>query len=233
MPNPKKIGGYSVRDKIGSGEFGAVYRAWEEWDDYEVAVKALNERGFLDAEAAERFRRDADALSDIDHPNIAGVHKYGESGDFRYVVMDIMSGSLRETLDSGGRMSLARAVDICRQAALGLKAAHDVGVVHRDFNPRNVMFDSDGVVKVSDFGLERSDYPLAMALDGAPMAGGRIYAFAGANERRTCGRALRHILAGRGFARNACGSDARLGGISSAAAPERADRFANGGRQMP
>ena len=185
MPNPKKIGGYSVRDEIGSGEFGAVYRAREEWDDYEVAIKALNERCFPDAEAAERFRRDADALSDIDHPNIAGVHKYGESGDFRYVVMDIMSGSLRETLDSGGKMSLSRAVDICRQAALGLKAAHDVGVVHRDVNPKNIMFDSDGVVKVSDFGLERADYPPAMALDGAPMAGG-IYA---SPERMSGGRA--------------------------------------------
>ena len=175
MPNPKKIGGYSIRDEIGSGEFGAVYRAREEWDDYEVAIKALNERCFPDAEAAERFRRDADALSDIDHPNIAGVHKYGESGDFRYVVMDLMSGSLRETLDSGGKMSLSGAVDICRQASLGLKAAHDVGVVHRDVNPKNIMFDSDGVVKVSDFGLERADYPPAMVLDGAPMAGG-IYA---------------------------------------------------------
>ena len=175
MPNPKKIGGHSIRDEIGSGEFGSVYRAREEWDDCEVAVKALNERGFPDDEAAERFRRDADALSDIDHPNIAGVHKYGESGDFRYVVMDIMSGSLRETLDSGGKMSLSRAVDTCRQAALGLKAAHDVGVIHRDFNPKNIMFDSEGVVKVSDFGLERADYQPAMALDGAPMAGG-IYA---------------------------------------------------------
>ena len=158
MPNPKKIGGYSVRGEIGSGEFGAVYRARESWeDDCEVAIKTLNERGFPDAEAAERFRRDADALSDIDHPNIARVHKYGESGDVRYVVMDLMSGSLREALDSGGRMSLARAADTCRQAALGLKAAHDVGVIHRDVNPKNIMFDSDGVVKVSDFGLERAD----------------------------------------------------------------------------
>ena len=181
------IGRYSIRDEIGSGEFGEVYRARESWeDDCEVALKTLNERGFPDAEAAERFRRDADALSDIDHPNIAGAHKYGESGDVRYVVMDLMSGSLRETLDSGGKMSLARAADTCRQAALGLKAAHDVGVIHRDFNPRNVMFDSDGVVKVSDFGLERADYPLAMALDGAPMAGGRIYA---SPERMNGGRA--------------------------------------------
>ena len=177
---------FHIQDEIGSGEFGAVYRAWEEWDNYEAVIKALNERGFPDAEAAERFRRDADALSDIDHPNIAGVHKYGESGDFRYVVMDIMSGSLRETLDSGGKMSLSRAVDICRQAALGLKAAHDVGVIHRDVNPKNIMFDSDGVVKVSDFGLERADYQPAIALDGAPMAGGRIYA---SPEQMSGGRA--------------------------------------------
>ena len=148
------IGGYRILNEIGSGGFGAVYRARDPLRDRDVALKALTK--ITDSNGLERFRREARLAYEIDHPNVIDILHYGEDGGARFIVMELMPISLREILRNG-RLSLSRSVDICRQAALGLRAAHERGVIHRDVKPDNILIDSAGAVKVTDFGLARAE----------------------------------------------------------------------------
>ena len=153
MPNPK-IGGYAILNEIGSGGYGAVYRARDQLRDRDVALKALTK--ITDSNDLERFRREARLAYEIDHPNVISILHYGEDGGVCFIVMELMPISLREILENG-RLSLSRSVDICRQVALGLRAAHERGVIHRDVKPDNILLDSAGAVKVTDFGLARAE----------------------------------------------------------------------------
>ena len=154
MSSPNKIGGYSILTEIGSGGYGAVYRALDPLRDRDVALKVLTQ--ITDSNNLERFRREARLAHEIDHPNVISVLHYGEDGGVCFIVMELMPISLREILGNG-RLSLSRSVDICRQAALGLRAAHERGVIHRDVKPDNILLDSAGAVKVTDFGLARAE----------------------------------------------------------------------------
>ena len=147
------IGGYRILNKIGSGGFGTVYRARDPLNDRDVALKALTDPYDL-----ERFRREARLAYEIGHPNIIRIFHYGEDGGDRFIVMELMQVSLREALRTG-RLTISRAVDICRQVALGLRAAHnhERKITHRDVKPDNILIDSNGVVKVSDFGIARAE----------------------------------------------------------------------------
>ena len=153
MPNPK-IGGYAILNEIGSGGYGAVYRARDPLRGRDVALKALTK--IIDSNDLERFRREARMAHEIDHPNVISILHYGEDGGGCFIVMELMPISLREILENG-RLSLSRSVDICRQVALGLRAAHERGVIHRDVKPDNILLDSAGAVKVTDFGLARAE----------------------------------------------------------------------------
>jgi len=148
------IGGYRILNEIGSGGFGTVYRARDPLRDRDVALKALTK--ITDSNGLERFRREARLAHEIDHPNVISILHYGEDGGVCFIVMELMPISLREILGNG-RLSLSRSVDICRQVALGLRAAHERGVIHRDIKPDNILLDSAGAVKVTDFGLARAE----------------------------------------------------------------------------
>ena len=149
------IGGYRILNKIGSDGFGVVCRAYDSDMGRAVAIKTLNPKR-ADSDAIERFRREALLTSEMNHPNIIRVLDEGEDGDVRFIVMEMMPLSLRDAL-SAGRLPISRAMDICSQAALGLKAAHDRGVIHRDIKPANILIDPNGTVKVSDFGIAHAD----------------------------------------------------------------------------
>ena len=154
MPNPK-IGGYAVLNEIGDGGFGTVYRAYGLSSGRAVALKTLNpERA--DSDAIERFRREALLTAEINHPNVIRILDEGEDGGVHFIAMEMMDLSLRDAL-SAGSLPMSRAMDICRQAALGLKAAHDRDVIHRDVKPENILIGSNGTVKVSDFGIAHAD----------------------------------------------------------------------------
>ena len=149
------IGGYPILDEIGSGGFGTVYRAYDSLSGRAVALKTLNPRLAVSS-VIERFRREALLTSEMNHPNVIRILDGGEDGGVHFIAMEMMLLSLSDAL-SAGRLPISRAMDICSQAALGLKAAHDRDVIHRDIKPANILIDSNGTVKVSDFGIAHAD----------------------------------------------------------------------------
>ncbi len=163
---PETIGGYAILSEIGSGGFGTVYRARDPLSGKDVALKTLTK--LTNSNDLERFRREARLAYEIGNPNIIRILHYGEDGGASFIVMELMPNSLREILGAG-RLSLSMSLDICRQAAHGLKAAHGRNVIHRDVKPDNILLDSKGAVKITDFGLAR-----AVDLTTLTAAGDRI-----------------------------------------------------------
>jgi tetratricopeptide (TPR) repeat protein len=141
---------------------GEVYRARDSRLGREVAIKILPEAFSKDAARVARFEREARLLASINHPAIAAIYGAEESGDTRYLVLELVPGqTLKEKLEH--RLSLKETLTICRQIAEGLEAAHEKGIVHRDLKPANVMVTPQGKVKVLDLGLAK-----AMEVQSAP-----------------------------------------------------------------
>ncbi len=152
---PERIGRYALRDPIGSGGMGQVFRAHDPELDRDVAVKLLRtrERAASEEDRA-RLLREAQALAQLSHPNVVRVFDAGTADDRVYLTMELLSGaSLRAWLRHEPPRTWQQIVDVFVDAARGLAAAHAVGIVHRDFKPANVHVGDDGSVKVIDFGL--------------------------------------------------------------------------------
>jgi len=141
---------YRIVEKLGEGGMGVVYLAEDKHLGRRVAVKFL---GSTDHHYRARFIREARAVSNLNHPNIATVHDYGESDEGRpFIVMEYVKGQrLSDLLESG--ITLKRAVEIVASIAEALAEAHEQGIVHRDIKPGNVIVNDRGQVKVLDFGL--------------------------------------------------------------------------------
>jgi Tol biopolymer transport system component len=150
------LGPYTVLEKIGAGGMGEVYRAHDTRLGRDVAIKALPDAFARDPERLSRFEREARLLATLSHPNIAAIYGLEEVAGDRYLVLEYIEGpTLAERL-AQGRIPLDEAIDICRQIAAGVEAAHESGVIHRDLKPGNVKITPDGKVKVLDFGLAKS-----------------------------------------------------------------------------
>src|SRR5688500_1234567 len=137
---------------------GRVWRARDTLLERPVAVKVLRSEFTGDATFRARFRAEAQHTAALHHPNIASVFDYGEleeDGEQRaYLVMELVEGeTLSALLEREGRLSPARTLDVLRQTSAALAAAHAAGVVHRDVKPGNVLVGTDGVVKITDFGI--------------------------------------------------------------------------------
>jgi tetratricopeptide (TPR) repeat protein/tRNA A-37 threonylcarbamoyl transferase component Bud32 len=150
-----EIGRHLVLEPIGRGAMGVVYLAYDPTLDRKVALKVIRpERA--DEERAERMLREAQALARLSHPNVVAVYDAGRSDAGVFVAMEYVEGAtLRAWLAREARSWR----DVCRvfgQAGAGLRAAHEAGLVHRDFKPDNVLVGADGRVRVTDFGLARS-----------------------------------------------------------------------------
>jgi predicted ATPase/tRNA A-37 threonylcarbamoyl transferase component Bud32 len=149
-----KLGPYEILAAIGAGGMGQVYRARDTRLGRDVAVKLVAERLTRDRTAVDRFVREAHAASRLNHPNIVTIHEIGEAEIGRFIVMELVLGrTLREMMTA--RIAWESVVDLGRQIAKALAAAHAEGIVHRDVKPENVMVRDDGYVKVLDFGLAR------------------------------------------------------------------------------
>ena len=149
-------GKYRILGELARGGMGVVYRAEDLKLKRTVALKFLSPELTSDPEARERFVHEAQAASELDHPNICTVHEIDETeGGQMYIAMAYYRGeSLRERIKRGP-LGVAEALDITLQLARGLEKAHQHGIVHRDIKPANILVTEDGLVKIVDFGLAR------------------------------------------------------------------------------
>ena len=165
-PSPPELTGmmpageYVFDALIGQGGMGAVYRGRQLKLDRSVAIKILHRQHGTDYSYAERFRREAQSLAQMSHPNIVSVYDFGVVGDYLYYVMEHIEGTDLHHLLSTRQLTPARAVEIIPALCDALFYAHSKGLVHRDIKPANVLIASDGRVKLADFGLaKRFDKP--------------------------------------------------------------------------
>jgi serine/threonine protein kinase len=150
-----KIGKYTMVELIGHGGMASVYLGMDEVLKRNVAIKILHPYLENRQEAKERFRREAQAIAKISHPNIVEIYDYsGEDASQSYIVTQLVSGgNLKDLQEKQGSFPPEIAAAIALQVAEGLRVAHAGGVVHRDIKPENLLIDKDGTVKVADFGI--------------------------------------------------------------------------------
>jgi serine/threonine-protein kinase len=147
-------GRYLVERPLGRGGMGAVWAAVDRELGEQVALKVLDAQVARGTQAVERFRREVRLARRVTHRNVARIYDIGEHGGTFYLTMELVRGrSLAELVSSAGRMSPARAIEIARQIADGLSAAHTAGVVHRDLKPGNVLVEDGGRAVITDFGI--------------------------------------------------------------------------------
>ncbi|RPJ64583.1 MAG: hypothetical protein EHM23_00235, partial [Acidobacteria bacterium] len=147
---------YRITSRIGAGGMGVVYRAEDTLLHRSVAVKVLPETFARDAERLKRFKREAQVLAALNHPNVASIYGLEEVNGRRVLVLELVEGgTLEERLKEGG-MSPDEALDIGLQIADGLEAAHNKGIIHRDLKPANIQLTAEGRVKILDFGLAKA-----------------------------------------------------------------------------
>ena len=150
-------GRYAVIERVGVGGMAEVYRARDELLGRDVAVKVLSERLSTDSSFVERFRREAQAAANLNHPNIVSLYDYGSDGATNFIVMEYIDGrSLAELIAQEAPLLPERAAEIAADVAKALERAHGAGLVHRDIKPNNIMMTSTGQTKVTDFGIVRA-----------------------------------------------------------------------------
>ncbi len=155
FPEPVAPERYQGLSLIGAGAMGRVYKAVDSTLGRVVALKVFPPDFFADGIQMARFRREAQVLASLNHPNVAAIYGVEESADFRALVMEHVDGStLAERLEQGA-LPLREALPIARQIAEALETAHEKGIIHRDLKPANVKITREGVVKVLDFGLAK------------------------------------------------------------------------------
>ncbi|MCW8140866.1 MAG: serine/threonine protein kinase, partial [Planctomycetota bacterium] len=160
----RRLGKYSIEQKLGQGGMGAVYRARDNLGRV-VALKVLPPHFAAQPEWVERFRREASRAALLDHPNIVAVHEADAVDGHHYIAMQFMEGgSLEGLLQRRGALPPAEAARLVRDVARGLARAHGQGVIHRDIKPANILLGPAGEARLGDFGLVKSveggDQPL-------------------------------------------------------------------------
>jgi eukaryotic-like serine/threonine-protein kinase len=164
-------GRYRLDERIGTGGMSTVYRAFDTVLERPVAVKVMHRDIAHDADQLERFRREARAVAQLNHPHIVQVIDAGEELDgghaMPYIVFEYVEGqTLKERIRHFGRLDIPEAIAYAIEIARALGAAHDRGIVHRDVKPQNVLVDDEGSAKVTDFGIARSLDQDGLTADG-------------------------------------------------------------------
>lgn len=148
---------YEIVGRIGSGGMADVYKAMDHKLNRYVAVKVMKPEFSGDSTFVSKFRREAQAAAGLANPNIVNVYDVGEDQGSYYIVMELVEGiTLKEYIEKKGKLSVREATSIAIQVCMGLAAAHDQGIIHRDVKPQNIIISTDGKVKVTDFGIARA-----------------------------------------------------------------------------
>ncbi len=161
-----RVGGYELREPVGRGAMGTVFKAFEPKLGRFVAVKLLAPQLAADPEYRHRFAREARLAAAVRHENVVAVHAVGEAGGLPYLAMEYVGGGALDRAVSAG-LPLAAAVRAAGEVAAGLAAAHRQGIVHRDVKPANVLLEADtGRARLTDFGLARAADDAKLSRDG-------------------------------------------------------------------
>ena len=154
-PELRSLDRFKVVRKLGSGGMGEVYLAEDPRLGRKVALKLLPQGLLADPEIRRRFSQEARAISALNHPQIVTIYDVGSAGDRDFIAMEFVDGQTLRELLVAGPLEIRRGFDLVAQAATGLAAAHESGIVHRDVKPENLMVTRNGHVKVMDFGLAK------------------------------------------------------------------------------
>ena len=162
---------YRLDAQVGIGGMSTVYRAFDTVLERQVAIKLMHREIAGDSDQLERFRREARAVAQLNHPHIVGVIDAGEEGDpdhpTPYIVFEYVEGeTLKQRIRRNTRLSIAESIAYAIEIARALGAAHERQIVHRDVKPQNVLIDEEGAAKVTDFGIARTLHQEGLTADG-------------------------------------------------------------------
>jgi serine/threonine protein kinase/Flp pilus assembly protein TadD len=160
-------GRFELIEELGSGGMGKVYRAFDKKIGEEIALKLLHAEIALDERTVDRFRNEIKLARRITHKNVCRMHELHEEGKTLFITMEYVPGQdLKGLIREKGTLTTGRAISIAKQIAEGLAEAHDLGVIHRDLKPQNIMVDKEGLAKIMDFGIARSLRTAGMTVEG-------------------------------------------------------------------
>ena len=148
---------YEILEKIGTGGMSDEYKAKDHKLYRPVAVKVLKQEFSENTNFVAKFRSEAQAAAGLMHPNIVNVYDVGEENDIYYIVMELVEGiTLKKYIEKKARLSVKEAISIAIQVSMGIEAAHNNHIIHRDIKPQNIIISRDGKVKVTDFGIAKA-----------------------------------------------------------------------------
>ncbi|HET6508834.1 MAG TPA: protein kinase [Baekduia sp.] len=160
-------GRYRLDAQIGTGGMSTVYRAFDTVLERQVAIKLMHREIASDSDQLERFRREARAVAQLNHPHIVTVIDAGEDDNMPYIVFEYVEGeTLKDRIRRYGRLPIQESIAYAIEIARALGVAHDRGIVHRDVKPQNVLVDEEGSAKVTDFGIARTLDQEGLTADG-------------------------------------------------------------------
>lgn len=148
---------YEIVDTVGAGGMSVVYKAMDHRLNRYVAVKVLKEEYSDDKTFVNKFRVEAQSAAGLSHPNIVNVYDVGDDEGIHFIVMEMVEGiTLKEYIEKKGHLSVSEAVNFSLQIASGIEVAHDNHIIHRDIKPQNIIVNSSGILKVTDFGIAKA-----------------------------------------------------------------------------
>lgn len=148
---------YEILEKIGTGGMSDVYKAKDVKLNRYVAIKVLKQEFAENKNFVSKFRVEAQAAAGLMHPNIVNVYDVGEDEDIHYIVMELVEGiTLKKYIEKKSRLTTKEAISIAIQVAMGIEAAHNNHIIHRDIKPQNIIISKEGKVKVTDFGIAKA-----------------------------------------------------------------------------
>jgi serine/threonine protein kinase/beta-lactam-binding protein with PASTA domain len=148
---------YEILEQVGSGGMSDVYKGKDHKLNRFVAIKVLKKEFSNDKNFVAKFRIEAQSAAGLAHPNIVNVYDVGEEEGIHYIVMELVEGiTLKNYIQKKGKLSVKEAISIAIQMSMGIEAAHNNHIIHRDIKPQNIIISRDGKVKVTDFGIARA-----------------------------------------------------------------------------